>query len=780
MRNSLQVSLRILFKYRLYTGISVVGLSVAISSFWFIANYVDNAYGFDSFQQNANRIYRLTMNVTTSGSADEYATTGMPLGDIISKDYPGLSAYARLAAHNKVKISLTDRSFNEKSVFGANTDALEVFTFDFITGNKPSALSRTNSVILSRSLAEKYFNSVDIINQSITIDEKHYLVKGVFEDWPQNSHLDVKALFLEENLASGYQIQDWFNLDYYNYVLLDPLATQDDLNKMLAQLVGEYLTPELEASGIGVKFDSQLLNDLHFAPALIDDVPKGNVMYVKALALAGFLVLLISGLNFINLTLTQSIKRHREISIKKIFGISRRQLLQQNILESLVMTFLVLIFSVVLVIIFDDLYFNYTGLHGVELGGKWFLIMSLVLLTFLFPLLGTSYNGLYLSFSSNLIGRSKASIGILKKLLLMFQFIVATIIIIATLVMAEQIDFMKGKNLGFSKEGILIVDLPEKEELKTKMIQFRETVLGLSTVQNASLIGGGSLPGQENGKEIFEGEVGGKRTERVFNFYRVDDNYLDLLNIKLKSGRNFQAARASDKTDAVIINEVLAKSMNWQEPIGATLWYDKPRTVIGVVSNFHNKSLHDLIEPVVLIYDENYSSSLLVKTSSANIETIKSVWTSFFPDTPFEVSYFDQFIEGKYAGEDNLVNLLGFFSIVSLVICCTGLFAIFSLHVLQKTREMSIRKVLGANFLNLIKATTRNYMLIALLAISIATPISWFLMNTWLMEFSYKVKMEPLAVIFSASLILLISALTIMYHVIKAITVNLVDTLKCE
>jgi len=263
--------------------------------------------------------------------------------------------------------------------------------------------------------------------------------------------------------------------------------------------------------------------------------------------------------------------------------------------------------------------------------------------------------------------------------------------------------------------------------------------------------------------------------------YRIDENYCKLLGIKFVYGRNFQTDRLRDKNDAVVINEALAKSLNWENPIGKTVWYgEHPRKVIGVVHNFHNKSLHNVIEPIVFIYDENYSSNLLVKTQTSNVNIIKSVWAEFFPDTPFTLTYFDQFIDAMYSKEYHLVKLIGFFSIVSLILCCMGLFAIFSLHVLQKMKEMSIRKVLGANSMNLLKSVTKSYMTITLLAIGTAIPIAWFFMNNWLNEFSFRIQLDPIIFILSTFIVLFMSCIALMYHIFSVLNINPVDSLKHE
>ncbi|MGD1839716.1 MAG: ABC transporter permease [Thermonemataceae bacterium] len=780
MSRQILLTLRVLFKYKLYTGVSLIGLGIAIASFWFIANFVKNSHQYDSFHKNQGRIYRLTMEITTADNTDHYATTGKPPARLLIDNYTGVEAYAKMVFINPV-VKVRNEIFNEVGFFNVNPGTLDVFSFDFIMGGETTCLSNPNSIVLSRFLAEKYFNDINVVGKEITVDENQYIVSGVFEDWPKNSHLDIKAMTLSDGTKTKYEPQDWFDLEQYNYVLLDPTNNQNDLNDKLTQLKTQFLTPILEGTGVDVKFNAQPLKDLYFSDALIDDVPKVNKAYINALTFAGLLVLLIAGLNYVNLSLTRSTQRTKEIVLKKILGISRKQLLLQSVLESCMMTLLILIVSSALVFIFDKFYFDYTGFQSINIIDNWELLLGILLTTFLFGLLGTSYSGAYLSFSSRLINKEVVSIRIFKKGLLGFQFALASIILIVTLTMNQQIDFMINKDLGFSKDQVLIVDLPENEELKDKRIFFKEQIQSLDKVQNASLIGGGALPGADNGKELFQVMIDGNKAEKVYNFYRIDENYSELLDIKFSAGRNFQANRISDQTNAIIINESLAQSLNWQNPLGKKIWYGgEPREVIGVVKNFHNKSLHNIIEPVVLMFDLNYSRNLLIKATPSEVKLIKSTWADVFPNIPFSLTYFDQFIDDLYAKEYRLVQLFSFFSVVSLALCCMGLFATFSFHVLQRVKEMSIRTVLGATALNLLKSILSSYIATAVIAIGLALPVAWFLLTFWLEGFSYKIQINPILFIFSSGLVLLMSLIAIAYHLKKVLNVNPADSLSHE
>ena len=758
----------------------MVGLGIAIASFWFIANFVSSSYQYDSFHQNQDSIYRLTMEITAGDNTDHYATTGKPPAHLLAKDYSGVKAYATMAFISPV-VKVRNELLNEAGFFKVNPETLTVFSFDFLMGDKVTCLSSPNSIVLSRFLAEKYFNDIEVIGKEIIVDEQQYLVNGVFEDWPGNSHLDIKALISSEGTKATYEPQDWFDLVQYNYVLLDATTNQKDLQNKLEQLTAQYLTPILEGTGIDVKFNSLPLQGLYFSDVLIDDVPKGNKMHIDALTFAGLFVLLIAGLNYVNLSLTRSTQRAKEISVKKILGISRMQLLSQSMLESCVMTLLILIISSLLVLIFNEFYVHHTGFQSLNLMANWPLLLGILLTTVLFGLLGTSYSGAYLSLSNRLITKEVASLRTFKKGLLGFQFAMASIMLIVTMTMNEQIHFMLNKDLGFTKDQVLIVDYPENETLKDKRLLFKEQIQSLASVRNASLIGGGALPGANNGKELFQVLIDGDKTERIYNFYRIDENYMNLLDIQFSAGRNFQAERASDQTHAVIINESLAQSLSWEHAIGKEIWYGgEPREVIGVVKNFHNKSLHNLIEPVVLMFDLNYSQNLLIKAAPTQVKRIESIWAEVFPNVPFSCYYFDQFIDDIYVKESQLAQLFSYFSIISLVLCCMGLFASFSLHMLQKVTEMSIRKVLGANAINLLKSILSSYLATTVIALGLALPVAWLLLTLWLEDFSYKIKLNPMLFLFSAVLVLFLSLITIASHLKKVLKVNPIEHLSNE
>lgn len=322
MSGQILLTLRVLFKYKLYTGVSLIGLGIAISSFWFIANFVKNSHEYDAFHANHDRIYRLTMEIIAADNTDHHATTGKPPASLLTESYAGIDAYAKMVFISPV-VKVRNDVFKEGGFFNVNPEALEVFSFDFIRGDKASCLSGRNSIVLSRFLAEKYFSHVNVIGKEINIDDNPYTVSGVFEDWPKNSHLDIKALVSSGVTKTSYEPQDWFDLEQYNYVLLDPTNNQNYLDENLTQLTVQHLTPILEGSGIDVKFNSQALKDLYLADGLIDDVSKGNRTYIRALTFAGLLVLLIAGLNYVNLSLTRSTQRAKEILLKKILGISR-------------------------------------------------------------------------------------------------------------------------------------------------------------------------------------------------------------------------------------------------------------------------------------------------------------------------------------------------------------------------------------------------------------------------------------------------------------------------
>ena len=734
------------------------------------------------FTGNHDRIYRLSMEAISTGNSDHYAKTGKPLGDLLSKKQGGIEAFSKMNLYGKVIVKVGNELFKEEGFFDVNPGTLDVFTFNFLAGSKSTCFNNPNSILISSSLAKKYFNEINVIGKELVINETLFTITGVFEDWPKNSHLDMNSICYSGAFGQNYEPQDWFNLDNYTYVLLDPSVSGVELNRKLEQLTAEELTPIAEASGIEVKLHAQPLKGLYFEAGLIDDVLKGNRMYVNAIAFAGLLVLLISALNYINLSLTQSMKRIKEISVKKILGITRNQLWFQSATESSLITLFVLVLSGILVLTLDEFYFYYTGFSAIEFSSNWPLILIAILFIFSLGLVGTSSSGIHFSFSNSLKNNNSPTLDKFKKFLLGFQFTVASIIIIATLTINKQIGFMEDKDLGFSKEQVLILDLPEGEVLNNRFPMFREKVKNFATIENASLIGGGALPGEDNGKDLFQFNINGSKEERVYNIYGIDENYFKLLNIEFASGRNFQAERISDIDNSVIINESLARSLNWEEPLGKLIWYqaDQPKKVIGVVKNFHNKSLHNALEPIVFLYNDYYASKLLVKTSTSSTAFLQTLWDESFPDTPFSLTYFDQFLHRKYENEDRLASLLGFFSVLSLALSSMGLFAIFSLNMLQKKKEISLRKILGASHYHVLILLNKEFTWLVFISFVIAAPFAWGLMEKWLEDFAYRVEVDALIFIISAALTILVVWITVSWQSWKAALTNPVDALKSE
>ena len=775
----MRFSLRILNKHRLFTWISLIGLGVGISSFWFITDFITSTHQYDAFHKNHDRIYRLSLEVTAGGNTDHYATTGLPPGQYLYENLSGISAYANLKFHNSV-VHVNKEVYKEQNFYSANPEALDVFSFELLEGDRNTCFSNPNSILLSRTLAEKYFKNTEIIGKQITVGEDQYFITGIFENWPKNSHLNVHALLLSD-VSESTEVQDWFNLEHYNYVLLDKGVPRDELNDKLKQLSTDHLAPMIEGSGIDIQFRAEPLRKIYFSQSLIDDVPKGSLVYVNGLMFAGILVLLIAGLNYINLTVTRSSYRIKEILMKRLFGISRFGLFCQSAKESGIMTIMVLIISCILIYIFDDFYCGFSGYKAFSITGLWPTFFVIFIITFLLGLIGSGYPGIQITFSSLMIIQRGKAFNRFHKILLGLQFAIASVILIVNMVVYKQIDFIKKKELGFSKDEIMIVGLPDNEELKDNCDEFRDKIKQYAAVTNATLIGGGALPGEDNGKDIFQITLDGEKIEKVYNLYRIDENYFDLLDIHFETGRNFQEDGLSDLNNSVIINESLAKSLNWSNPLGKIIGYgNNQREVIGVVKNFHNKSLHNIIEPIVFVYDRNYATNLLVKSNPENSKIIRSTWTDFFPDEPLTIGYFDQFIESMYAKEDRLAQLLSLFTGISLILSCMGLFAIFSLQVIHKTKEMSVRKVLGANSLNLLSVITSNYLKVAFISVLISIPVALIFTQKWLQEFSYRIQIDPFIFILSAGLIFFTGFIAIIYHLLKILAVNPVDALKYE
>ena len=775
MRILFKQSFRILLKYRLYTGFALLGLGVAITSLWFISDYVNKMQSFDKFHEGHSNIYRLSLQIAAGGSVDNFATTGIPLGQHLKENYTGIEEYATLTPISVI-IKRKEEVYRESGIYSANPETLNVFTFDFLHGNE-GAISLPNSILVTESLAKKHFGRSDIMGEELNLNNEIYTVRGVVRDWPENSHLELTAITSRE-AETSFDLQSWFNIENYTYVKVSDGLGKAEVDAKLDLIVEKVIAPELEGADVEVGFHSQALTDVYFSPGLIDDVKKGSLTYMYLLMLAGALVAIISCLNFVNLTLTLSAQRRAEVQIKRILGITKSYLQVQTAVEALIMAVMVAGFAAILVVIFNKLYFENTSFNSLKSFTNWPVVALSILFVVLIAVIASPYSkGLSGSTRAVLQGET-AGTRFFKRLVLGLQFCIAGLVIILTLTLEKQWDFIKKNDLGFDRNGIIVLGLPDYEAIPDNGISFRDRIVELASVSSASLIGGGALPGEENGKDIFEVLDNGSRTERVYNIYRIDENYLEVLNIPLAEGRNFESA-SGDLKSGIIVNETLVKSEGWSDPLGKSIWYmDEERKVVGVVRNFYNKSLHNAIEPVAFIYETAGANSLLLADSSRDLSSIRNIWDEFYPETPFTATYFDEFINAMYVSEKQLTSLFRFFSITALILCSIGLYALFSLHVLQRTKELSIRKVLGATSLNLIYQVLKQYGSIVAISIIVAVPLAWYMIQAWnaknplLSGVSYGVYMV------SGIIVLLTSILVVGFHVLKVIRVNPAETLK--
>jgi len=769
-------TLRFLYKYRQYTLINIFGLATAITACWFIFNYVLMTYQYDGFHKKSDRIYRLTMKVND----EHYATTGTPLGQVIYEEYANIEAYAKMSAMEGI-IKIDNQPFKEDGIYSVNAEVLDLFSFDFIIGDPSNCFSNPMSIVLSRTLAEKYFDDIQVINKTISIGTSQYLVQGVFEDWPVNTHLAVNALVYKGPPMHEYSLQSYFDLNQYNYILTDQSSSMTELNNILENFHSNRIAPGLKNSGIEVALNAQPIAEIYLAPALIDDVPKGNIKYLLAIAFAGILVLLIAVFNFLNLSLTLSVKRIKEISVKRMVGMNRYHLVKAAGIESLLITTIVLFISGLLTLLLSNAYRSFTGLKLTYLSSGGIIFIITFLIVFTIGISSNLYFGIRPKFSKFFAVKENAFIDLFKKALISFQFMISLVVIIVTVTIIKQVNFLKNKELGFDKAQIMIISLPEYEEQKDNYVRYKQILEDYGSIQNTSLVGGGALPGENNQKEIFEVSDNGQQVQRIFNLYRIDENYFDLLNIQFSAGRNFGAGHFTDTSRSVIVNEKLADALNWKNPLGKNIGYgDVKMEVIGVVKDFHNKSLHNLIEPIVFINDINYSSTLLVKANSSELGLVKTIWKDQIPNIPVSISYFDQFIDGQYAKENDIFILTIFFAIVIIILSCLGLFAVFSFYSTLRTKEVGIRKVNGAGIINIALILNKSILSWIVASFIIAGPLAWYAMNKWLEDFAYKTTLDWWIFVLAGLIALIIALLTVSYHTIKAARANPVEALKYE
>ncbi len=799
--NYLTVALRNLLRYKGYSAINVLGLAIGIACCVLIMLYVQDELSYDQHHEKNDRIYRLAESAVVAGRSIEAAVTPPPWAPVLAEDYPEIEQITRIKPPNsRWLIRYQANRFYEKNFVFADSSVFDIFTIPLVQGNARSALAEPHTVVLSESMADKYFGDDNPIGKVITGDDIYkFTITGVMRDLPKNSHFHFDFLASYASLAPNNLYGEpttmqnqGFSHDLYTYLLLKEGYAPEDLERKLPGFLEKHLGDQLDGTGIEARPFLQPLPDIHLHSNLEGEIaPNSDVRYVYIFSSLAVFILLIACVNFMNLSTARSARRAQEVGIRKVLGAHRNQLIKQFTGESILFSLIALVMALGLVHVLLP-QFNLLSGKALEMDyqSTW-LVPVLVAIALVTGIVAGGYPAFILSSFrpvAVLTGALKAGAthSFLRKILITFQFIISIVMIVGTIVVLDQLEYMQNKNLGFEKEHVVVVRMPDDEVLKGYRA-YKNAVLQYPEIVNVST--STSVPGGQPSLNLVTPEGVQEDESPVYQVIWADFDFVETLDIKIASGRKFSTAFATDSS-ACLINETAVRSLGWETPIGKTIRFtgapdtNPSHTVIGVMADFHNQSLRQRVEPLMVLFNAP-SVFMVIRIQGQNLsrgmEVLHDQWRQTYPNHPaMDYSFLDEDLEQLYQAERRLGSVFIIGAALSILIACLGLFGLSSYMAEQRTREIGIRKVLGATIPNVILLLSRDFTKLILLAFVIGAPVSYYAMGTWLEDFPYRIDLSAWVIMFSGLTALVIAWLTVGYQALKAATANPVDAVHGE
>jgi putative ABC transport system permease protein len=770
--------------------------------------FVMHELSFDRFNENYDRIYRLYLNGKFGESEVKGAWTAAPTAKAMIEEFPEVETAVRLTSWDETLVTLEDRKFIETKLAFADSSFFDVFTLPFIEGNPKKALNRPNAVVLTRSQARKYFGNKSPMGQHLRIgsDTVLYSVTGVMEDVPENCHFEFTMLisFMSHPRANE---DFWLSNSFATYVLLKPGASLKSVEDKLPAMIEKYVGPQVEkVLGMDLKSFAekgnkygiymQPLSDVHLNPEISSDFkPANDRKYIFIFSGVALLILILAGINYMNLSTARSTRRSREVGLRKVMGSSKSLLIRQFMIESIFLTFISLGLAIVFVELVLPLVNNMLQINlSVGYFTRWYVIPGLILLTLAIGFFSGSYPAWFLaSFNPVRVLYGKLKLGLsnarIRSILVVVQFFISISLILSSIIIYKQIRFMINKDLGFDKEQLLVIR--RMEALHKKIRPFKEEIGKIPGVISSA--NSTAIPGFANNNNGFQ--IEGRPAEQAYlmQVNWIDFDYLKTYGIKLADGRMFDMDYPSDSS-MLIINQEAVRRFGLKEPFatrfiepGRTFEERKYHNVLGIAKNFHYQSLQVSIDPHVFMlkpawwdWDGYLTIRLKNEKMDETIAAIEKTWRSFTNDEPFQYFFLDQEFEKFYKQEKRTAKIAVSCSILAIFIACLGLFGLTSFAAEQRAREISLRKVLGSSVRGIILLFARETLLLIIFSTIPAWIAAYFLMNKWLQNFHYRISLHSSEFIVSFAVTLIIALLTVCYRTYRAAMANPAEVLKYE
>lgn len=791
-KNYIKIALRSLLKSRGTSVINIVGLSIGMACCIIIFLFVQNEMGYDKFHSKADNIFRvLTIDEALGVSSNLVGITLPALGEAMDNDFPEVVQRVRMIPQGRQLINYEQQGFYTEHFAYAEPTLFSMFDFNLIDGDTEKALTEPNTVVMSQAMAEKTFAGEPAIGKRIDIGNQSGLeVVGIMEDVPQNSHLnfDVVVSMQQSDTTSGFAqfLRSWQSISMVTYVELANPTSEDNVETKMEELI--------RANDVGENFKVTLqpLADVHLKSSGIlfenYNLNKTDISYVYTLAAVGLFVILIASFNFMNLSTARSANRAQEVGVRKVFGAFRAQLINQFMIESVVLCVVSFLIALVLVSLTGGLVnlpieqnlALYFLSNPQWLGGALLFVLLLGIFSGSYPaLLLSSFNPIAI-----LRGSFKTSSKgvVLRKSLVIFQFTISIIMIIGTAIVYDQLQHQRNIDKGFDPEQVVTLNVGHpslQQSLPVLINKLEQSPDILSTART------GGMPGRTFGRRGMVPEGASQEDTWIVSVLNFDEKFMDLMDMEVVDGRGFNIDMQTDQQQAVLINEAMAKELTWDEPVGKKLTFgQQEQTVIGVVKDFHFANMRHKIEPLAMFFNPTGGGNLAVKFNASNtsetISFLQSSWDEVFPNSPLEYRFFNEEFGQQFASDERFGKLVFSFTWLAIFIACLGLFGLSAFTAEQKTKEIGVRKVLGASVGGIVLLLSKQFSQLIIVAIVLAIPVAYYLMSQWLSDYEYRVDINWTWFVISAIVALFIALSTVTYQSVRAASINPSKSLRYE
>ncbi|OOQ61841.1 ABC transporter permease [Mucilaginibacter pedocola] len=807
-KNYIKTAFRSLLKNKGFTAINILGLALGLCACLLIVFYVVDELSYDRYNTKHDRIFRVNSDLKLGENRKDYAVIMPPLAKTLIAEFPYVEDAVRVKNAYTIHVKKGDVNMVESKAAFADPSLFHVFTLPMLTGDAKTALAEPNSLVLTESTAVRYFGKTDVVGTTMTLNEnQNFKVTGVIKDLPKTSHFNFD-FFLSMATWEDSRSNAWLRNDYTTYVLLkdkaDAKKLSASLNPFLYKVSGDQMKKEIgmsyndfEKSGSYFRMDLIPLTDIHLKSNRIGELgANSTIQYVYIFSAIAIFILLIACVNFMNLSTARSANRAREVGVRKVLGSSRSFLVAQFLSESIMVTFFATIIALVFAV---GLLPQFNQLAGKEMAVTsstliWLIPAAVFTVLFVGALAG-SYPAFFLSaFQPIEVLKGKLSAGFkgggLRSFLVVFQFGISVFLIMGTLVIKNQLNFIQTTNLGFNRDQVLVIQ--NAYELNKETKTFKNELTQLPGVTSATMTDFLPVSVNRRSTSIFFKDATLDQKNSIFpQSWEVDTEWIPTLDIKMAAGRNFAADRVSDSS-AIIINEAAAKFLGYKNALGQTLYKSNggktelsntvKYEVIGVMKDFHYSSMHEKIEPLIIRLAENNGSiSLRVNASNlpALMSQIKTKWAGFSP-VQMNYSFMDQDFDASYRSEQRVGTIFIIFTTLAIIIACLGLFGLAAYAAEQRTKEIGIRKVLGASVSAIVGMLSKDFVKLVVISIVFAVPLAWYCMTLWLQDFAYRVNIQWWVVAVAGLAAIAIAVITVSFQSVKAALANPVKSLKNE